>query len=166
MSKTRLLTFFIINILLLIPSVIILKSGEILFDEFYVEVKDLDVLTKENYAILTLYTEKGSLDMIIDLNQAQSIIMALKNETPYRPLTHDIISNILNETYEKIIAVAIEKLENDTYFANLYITCRGKIKTIDIRPSDGIAIALRLNIPIYVNKYLIKEKETERKIEL
>ncbi|MEM7826648.1 MAG: bifunctional nuclease family protein [Candidatus Aenigmatarchaeota archaeon] len=88
--------------------------------------------------------------------QGESIEIGMKGIKTARPMTHDILIDILNNFDIKPVDVKINNLYNDTYFAELTLGSYQK-KKINIRPSDGIAIAVRAKIPIYVNKSLIKD---------
>ena len=102
--------------------------------------------------------QRRKLPVIVGSFEAQAIALALeKVETP-RPMTHDLLSTILQETEVDIKQVAITHLADGTFFAEMTVETdhRGKCD-IDTRPSDAIAIALRLGSPIFVSDLVMAE---------
>jgi bifunctional DNase/RNase len=94
--------------------------------------------------------------------EASAIALKLRNISTYRPQTHDIIQNTLEALEARIVKVEVMDLRGNTYFALLYIMAGGKEITVDSRPSDAIALALRADAPIYVEeKILSKAKKIE-----
>jgi len=115
--------------------------------------------SSRSYAVLL--RQKNSekvLPILVGSFEAQSIALALEVvETP-RPLTHDLICEMIKNIDAKLISVNISKLDDGIFYAKLKI--KGQkfgIKEIDSRPSDAISIALRLNAQIYVSPEVIKE---------
>ena len=99
-----------------------------------------------------------NLPVLVGAYEAQSIAMAMEFvETP-RPLTHDLIVNMINEIEGKISAIKITKIEDGIYFSSIDINSKifGN-KKIDSRPSDALAIALRVHAPILVAADVMKE---------
>jgi bifunctional DNase/RNase len=79
-----------------------------------------------------------------------------------RPMTHDILKNIMDKTDIKVNKIEISDLRANTYFALIHLTSGGKAVSIDSRPSDAIAIALRTQAPIFVtDEVLRKSKQIE-----
>ena len=101
--------------------------------------------------------------IIIGSNEAQSIALALEGIQTPRPMTHDIILDILSSSDVKIDKIEIYKFFKGTFYSRLYIkNINIGIKSIDCRPSDAIAIAIRYCCPIYVtNGVLSKIKSKE-----
>jgi bifunctional DNase/RNase len=87
--------------------------------------------------------------------EANSIELAVMHKRAPRPLTHDLITNLLHRTGVQLLRVIIDKLEARTYFATLHFEQDGEPLLIDCRPSDAIAIALRENVRIYVEDGLM-----------
>ena len=99
-----------------------------------------------------------NLPVLVGAYEAQSIAMAMEFvETP-RPLTHDLIVNMINEIEGKVSAIKITKVEDGVYFSSIDIDSKlfGN-KKIDSRPSDALAIALRVHAPILVATDVMKE---------
>lgn len=95
--------------------------------------------------------------IIISIFEAIAIDRAINNRPVIRPMTHDLIANILSSLEAELERITITKIENNTFYAELRITIGDETKIIDARPSDSIAISVRLNTPIYVNESVFNE---------
>ncbi len=84
--------------------------------------------------------------------EAFAIQRELKGIQLPRPMTHDLIRNILLELGVELVRIEINELHDNTYYANLVLRWNGRTIFIDARPSDSIALALRMNAPIYVSE--------------
>jgi uncharacterized protein len=105
-------------------------------------------MTDSLVVILVDKQEKRFLPIWVGMNEAQAIAMEMQKFKPPRPLTHDLIANLVKELDGQIEKLVITETKANTYFANLSISSRGRTKLIDCRPSDGIAVALRAKAPI------------------
>ncbi|MEM0476536.1 MAG: DUF151 domain-containing protein [Candidatus Aenigmatarchaeota archaeon] len=121
--------------------------------EEYSRVEKIDVIP-ENGALI-LYSGCYRLIGYIEDAQIRSISNALQKRRDWRPNTHDVTSDIFKELNIKLIDVRIEEIRNNSYIARAFISQGNKIREIDIRPSDGIALALRLEAPIYIKNSLL-----------
>ncbi len=127
--------------------------------------------TQASGIILKEQDGERTLPIVIGEYEAQSIALALENLTPPRPITHDLTVNMLHNLGVKIESVLISELRDNTYYA--VIRLRNKdLEEIDIdaRPSDAIALAVRLGTSIFVNdqvmqeaSYIPEEKEDQQK---
>lgn len=106
------------------------------------------VLLKEKYGERTLPIWIGD-------NEAMAIAMSLEGVKPVRPLTHDLMKILLDVMESKVIKVIINDLKNETYFARIYVEVDGKLISVDARPSDSIALALRSNATIFVDENIM-----------
>ena len=98
------------------------------------------------------------LPVIVGSFEAQSIALAMEKVDTPRPMTHDLLTSILEEMEIHVKAVVITNLSEGTYYAGIRIDLDGDEETeIDSRPSDAIAVALRLGIPIFVDKIVMNE---------
>ena len=104
---------------------------------------------------LTLSTEVGKFSFYVTQDQAYSISKAIKGEVTERPLTHDLFKEILFRKNIEFLAATIDKEEKNTIFATIYLRDGLSLLKIDSRPSDAIAIALRMNSKIYIAKELV-----------
>ncbi len=108
------------------------------------------------YVVVLEDVEKTRLVPIwIGVNEGNAIALALQGEKFPRPLTHDLIVNLLktmNATVEKIV---ISDLKDNSYYAIIHLKIDGKILEIDARPSDSLAIAVRTHSPIYIDETVL-----------
>ncbi|MBI3190933.1 bifunctional nuclease family protein [archaeon] len=93
-------------------------------------------------------------------DQAYSIRNGLDGTMTVRPLTHDILRDIVEGFNITILNMRIEKFDNDIYYARVFIQQGSKIIDMDIRPSDAIALSLRTKNTLYINETMLKEKGT------
>ena len=93
------------------------------------------------------------LPIFIGANEAQSIAIAYNKQTPPRPLTHDLMKNVLGMLDVEVVKVQVTSLSENTFFGRVYFRKEGiEDLDIDARPSDAIALALRYHAPIFVHK--------------
>jgi uncharacterized protein len=121
------------------------------------------VIDEKRHDQLIALREKGGsrvLPIVIGLNEASAIKFKISGFNPPRPLTHDLIQAIIDSFEATVDKVIIDRLEENTFHAKLIIkTADGKFKTIDARPSDSIALAVRFHAPILVEDEIIKQYE-------
>ncbi|MCX6030832.1 MAG: bifunctional nuclease family protein [Chloroflexi bacterium] len=89
--------------------------------------------------------------------EADAIIMELQGVEVARPLTHDLLKNAMEKLGAEIERVAITKLRDDTFYAELIVLVNGRRMAIDSRPSDAIALAVRAHVPIYVSDDVLEQ---------
>ncbi|HEX9272159.1 MAG TPA: bifunctional nuclease family protein, partial [Candidatus Binatia bacterium] len=109
----------------------------------------LDPNTQSPVVVLETVTDKKLLPIWIDVPEARAIALELEHVTTPRPLTHDLIRNIIQGLGATLQRVMITDLRSNTYFAVLFLGFKGQDLQIDARPSDAIAVALRMKAPIY-----------------
>ncbi|MBE0425498.1 MAG: bifunctional nuclease family protein [Nitrospirae bacterium] len=103
----------------------------------------------------------GTLPIWIGKPEADSIALALgKVETP-RPLTHDLIKNIIDGLKIKITKIIVTEILDNTYYALLCLNDGKKETFIDSRPSDAVAVALRVNASIFVEENVMEQKSSD-----
>ncbi len=117
----------------------------------------LDAATRSPIVLLRDGGDRRQLPIYIGQDQARAIIAALENQTPPRPLTHDLMVNLLEECDMTLERVIIHSLQDSTFYAILTILQGETRKEIDARPSDAIALALRTHTPIWVMEEVIAE---------
>lgn len=113
-----------------------------------------------NTPVLLLREQSGTRRVIpiqIGAPEASSIHYALEGLQPDRPLTHDLLINIVDGLNAQPIKLVITKLEEHTYFADLHFIQQGSVVVVSCRPSDGVAVAVRSGIPIYAEDDLLDE---------
>jgi len=121
------------------------------------------VIDEKRHDQLIALKEKGGtrvLPIIIGLSEASAIKLKISGYNPPRPMTHDLIYTMLNDLQATIDKVIIDKLEESTFHAKIVIkTSSGELKSIDARPSDSIALAVRSHAPIFVEEEIINNSE-------
>lgn len=90
--------------------------------------------------------------------EGTAIRMALDGLPTARPMTHDLIRSVGDHLGIKVSKVVVTDVKNNTYYASIHLESRGVERTLDSRPSDAIAIALRTNSPIYVTQDVLKRR--------
>lgn len=116
----------------------------------------LDPVTKTPIVILKDTDNKVSLPIWIGLLEATAMATELEGIKMARPMTHDLLKSILTEMGGAVESVEITELKENTYYALVYLNIAGRELTIDSRPSDAIALALRTKSPIYVAKAVLE----------
>ena len=116
----------------------------------------LDPVTKTPIVILKDGDNKLNLPIWIGLLEATAMATELEGIKMARPMTHDLIKNILTEMGGAIDSVQITDLKDNTYYALIHLNIAGREVAIDSRPSDAIALALRTKSPIYVAKAVLE----------
>jgi bifunctional DNase/RNase len=117
----------------------------------------VDPLTNSPIVILKEIQGERTLPIWIGLLEATAIASELEGIKFSRPMTHDLLRNIMSEVDVKVNRVEVCDLKNNTYFALIHLTHGGKEMTIDARPSDALAISLRMGAPIFVSDDVIKK---------
>ncbi len=116
----------------------------------------LDPVTKTPIVILKDSDNKLNLPIWIGLLEATAMATELEGIKMARPMTHDLLRNTLAELGGSVDYVEITELKENTYYALINLNISGKELTIDSRPSDAIALALRTKSPIYVAKAVLE----------
>lgn len=120
----------------------------------------LNITTSTPIVILKDKKTGSILPIVIGLFEAQAILLILEKEIFPRPLTHDLLKNVIEKMSGKIIQLEIHSLKENTYYANLVIEMQdGSQIKIDCRPSDGIALALKAAAPIFVAENLMESPD-------
>jgi len=116
----------------------------------------LDPVTKTPIVILKDMDNKLNLPIWIGLQEATAMATELEGIKMGRPMTHDLMKSILTEINGSVDCVEITELKENTYYALIYLKVAGREVSIDSRPSDAIALALRTKSPIYVAKAVLE----------
>lgn len=118
---------------------------------------------RSNMYILLLKDVNGAatLPIWIGKPEADSIALALGKVVTPRPLTHDLIKNIVAGINMKVLRIVVTEILDNTYYALIYFGDGIKETSIDSRPSDAIAIALRANAPIFVDENVLEKRGTD-----
>jgi hypothetical protein len=103
--------------------------------------------------------DKREFRMVIGHAEANAVALPLHGITPPRPLTHDLVLTLFGRLNVKLTRVVITDLRDDIYYATLYLNSGGTEMTLDSRPSDAIALAIRAKVPVLVEDRVF-EKST------
>src|SRR6185436_10913045 len=97
----------------------------------------------------------------VGIFEANAIALQLENITTPRPMTHDLLRNMINELDAQVTRVVINDLRDSTFFAQIrLLIAGGKTLEVDARPSDAIALALRTEAPIFVAQSVLDQAQT------
>lgn len=96
--------------------------------------------------------ETMALPIWIGQAEATAIAMELQGVRPPRPMTHDLVRTLLSELKASISRIVVTDVRDNTYFAEIHVAQNGTAMVIDSRPSDAIAVALRMEAPIFVEE--------------
>ena len=116
----------------------------------------VDPFTNTPIVLLKDLEDKDVLPIWIGLLEASSIATALENIQTPRPMTHDLLKNILDSLHAKVVRIEVNDLKDNTYYALLHLEVNKKRFVVDTRPSDAIAIALRTGASIFVEESVIQ----------
>ncbi len=127
------------------------------------EVKGLIMDPGSSVPIVILRSEEQSriLPIWIGIFEANAIALKLEGIEPPRPMTHDLVVDFLGNLNCTISRVAINDLIDNTFFAQIFVRVEDKELTIDSRPSDAIALALRAEVPIYVAETVLEKAKAD-----
>jgi uncharacterized protein len=125
----------------------------------------LDSSTQSYVVILQEKDGQRLLPIWIGQPEAESIVMQMHNIKRVRPLTHDLCKSLIVGLGGTLQKVHISRVEKNTYYAELHIARGGEVVQIDARPSDSIAIALRLAAPIFASDALLSDVQIEESSE-
>ncbi len=123
----------------------------------------LDAHTNRFVVILKDDVNNKWLPIVVGNTEAQAIALQLENVSPPRPLTHDLIKSLLESVKAKISRVVVSDLRENTYYAVLSMKLNGQSTEIDARPSDAIALALRMHAPIFVSDEVMSKASVDDK---
>lgn len=123
----------------------------------------LDPFTNTPIVILKDTGNEKTLPIWIGFMEASSIAMELEKTPRVRPITHDLVKNLLEKLKFVVTKIEVTDLREDTFYARIYLKRDTEEYSIDSRPSDAIAIALRTDSPIFVNEEVL---EKSKKIEI
>lgn len=117
----------------------------------------MDPVTNMPIVVLKDVASDTVLPIWVGVYEANAIALEIEKVTTPRPMTHDLIKNILIGFDAHVHKIVVNELRDDTFFAVIWMEERdGKVISIDSRPSDALAVALRLDCPIYVDEEVLK----------
>ncbi len=119
----------------------------------------LDPFTNTPIVILKDDTNDKTLPIWIGFMEASSIAMELEKTHRVRPITHDLVKNLIEKLGFLVSKIEVTDLRNDTFYASMHLKKDTEEYILDARPSDAIAIALRTDSPIFVNEEVLEKSK-------
>jgi uncharacterized protein len=125
-------------------------------------IKGLMVDPITNMPIIILRDKEGQrvLPIWVGVFEANAIALQIENVTTPRPMTHDLLKNVIADLRARIEKIVVSDLKENTFFALIYLSVNGEVMAVDARPSDAIALALRARAPIFVEEKVIDHAKT------
>ena len=127
--------------------------------EIEMRIKGLvvDPITRMPIVVLEDMRSEQILPIWIGVFEANAIALTIENIPTPRPMTHDLLKNVLNRFDISVDRIVVTDVRNNTFFAAIHCRCQGQEWVVDSRPSDAIALALRMNSPIYVEEDVVSK---------
>jgi hypothetical protein len=126
-----------------------------------VTVRGLTLDPVTNAPIVILKPERGArlLPIWIGVFEANAIALEMEKVATPRPMTHDLVKNLLEVLGAEMARVVVDNLRENTFYASIYLRMNGQERRLDARPSDAIAIALRAGAPIFVTQDVLSRAQ-------
>lgn len=119
----------------------------------------LDPVTNSPIVILKDVSGDTVLPIWVGAYEANAIYLEMEKVTTPRPMTHDLIKNVLTGLETQVHKVVVTELKEDTFYAVIWLERGGEVISIDSRPSDALALALRVDCPIFVEDGVLKNSK-------
>ena len=125
-------------------------------------IKGLMVDPISNMPIVILRDKEGSrtLPIWVGMFEANAIALQIENIATPRPMTHDLLRNVIQDLKGTVEKIVVSDLQDGTFYAMIYLRVHDELVAIDSRPSDAIALALRTRAPIFVEESVIDSAKT------
>jgi len=120
----------------------------------------LDPVSNMPIIILRDEDDKRSLPIWVGIFEANAIALQIENISTPRPMTHDLLRNVIHDLKASVQKIVVCDLQENTFYALIYLALNGDTVAIDARPSDAIALALRTRAPIFVEDTVIDNAKT------
>jgi bifunctional DNase/RNase len=119
----------------------------------------MDPVTNMPIVILRESDSETVLPIWVGVYEANAIALEIEKVSTPRPMTHDLLKNLLIGLETTVCKVVVTELKDDTFYAVIWLDRGGEIISIDSRPSDALALALRMDCPIYVEEEVLKSSK-------
>ena len=116
----------------------------------------MDPVTNMPIVVLKDVGSDTVLPIWVGIYEANAIALEIEKVSTPRPMTHDLIKNVLTGLEAQVHKVVVSELRDDTFFAVIWLERQGNVISVDSRPSDALALALRVDCPIYVEEDVLK----------
>lgn len=131
------------------------------FEKMVVYGVSFDVVNKQPIVLLKVEEGNRYLPIWIGQSEAGAILMKLQNTELPRPMTHDLITNVLADLSTRLERVLVTELKDNTFYATIHLSTDGRQIEVDSRPSDAIALAVRAEAPIFAARALLEANGIE-----
>ena len=121
----------------------------------------VSLMSQQRIVILKELVSERFLPIWIGPYEAEAITLSLNEVEVVRPLTHDLLRNIINDLGAQVLRVNITELRDDVFYARIILQVNGQEMEIDSRPSDAIALAVRVHVPVFVDDEVMEAASTE-----
>jgi len=128
--------------------------------EFKIKGLMMDPLTNSPIVVLQEVSSDTLLPIWVGIFEANAIALQIEKVDTPRPMTHDLIKGLLNHLDVKVTKIVITELKENTFYALIFLDAAGKTITVDSRPSDAIALALRTDSPIFVTDEVLAKSSS------
>ena len=119
----------------------------------------MDPVTNTPIVILKDVAGESVLPIWVGVYEANAIALEMEKVNTPRPMTHDLIKNVLTGLETQVHKVVVTELREDTFYAVIWLERSGEVISIDSRPSDALALALRVVCPIFVDEIVLKNSK-------
>jgi bifunctional DNase/RNase len=120
----------------------------------------VSLMSQQRIVILKEINSDRYLPIWIGPYEAEAITLSLQDVEVARPLTHDLLRNVLTELGAQVTRINITELKDNVFFARIILQVNGQEMAIDSRPSDALALAVRVHVPVYVAEEIMDEAST------
>lgn len=124
----------------------------------------MDPVTNMPIVVLKDVGGQAILPIWVGVYEANAIALEIEKVQTPRPMTHDLLKNVLLGLEVRVQKIIVSELKDDTFYALIYVERDGEMMTIDSRPSDALALALRMDCPIFVNEQVLKNSKVSSAI--
>jgi bifunctional DNase/RNase len=119
----------------------------------------MDPVTNNPIVVLKDVNGTAILPIWVGIYEANAIALEIEKVATPRPMTHDLIKNLLMGLEAQVRKVVVNELKDDTFYALIWLEKEGQMMSVDSRPSDALALALRVDCPIYVDDEVLKSSK-------
>jgi bifunctional DNase/RNase len=125
--------------------------------EVNIEAIQVSLMSEHRIVILKEVGADRYLPIFIGQCEAEAIAIQLRKVEVARPMTHDLLKNVIAELGGRVSHIVVSALRNDTYYARIAVNTDGQELHIDSRPSDALALAVRVQVPVFVEEAVMAE---------
>src|SRR5258706_9704462 len=136
------------------------REGGVMEVEMKIRGMMMDPVTQTPIVILKDLSGNTILPIWVGMYEANAIALEIEKVSTPRPMTHDLIKILLMGLDTGIKKVVVSELRDDTFYAIIWLEKNGELISVDSRPSDALALALRLDCPIYVEEQVLKTSKS------